>query len=197
MKGPPFSFVLAQRTQCRLILLIILPTKPHDVWRSISDDHYARHKLTLWFVCMGHFLCMFIASTNYIPSCDILLPWFCVWLHRASFPLVYSLSLEEPKIGLVLLLWIFFVICISCLFCHAVLYDPCILVITCWEREDLLDLLCVMFFFHFHIWCPGPGVVLDCNDSWSLPSSLLWCRGYVLGIKIWDLSFVRLRSALA
>ena len=24
------------------------------------------------------------------------------------------------------------------------------------------------------MWCPGLGVVLDCIDSWSLPSSLLW-----------------------
>ena len=29
--------------------------------------------------------------------------------------------------------------------CHAVLSVPCSLVITCWERADLLALLCVMF----------------------------------------------------
>ena len=26
------------------------------------------------------------------------------------------------------------------------------------------------------MWCPGSDVVLDCIDSWSLPSSLLWMR---------------------
>ena len=28
-------------------------------------------------------------------------------------------------------------------------------------------------FCHFSMWCPVSGVVLDCIDSWSLPSSLL------------------------
>ena len=33
-----------------------------------------------------------------------------------------------------------------------------------WERADLLALLCMMFylfFCHFHMICPGSGVVLD------------------------------------
>ena len=29
--------------------------------------------------------------------------------------------------------------------CHTVLFVPCSLVVTCWERADLLDLLYVMF----------------------------------------------------
>ena len=29
--------------------------------------------------------------------------------------------------------------------CHHVLFVPCSLVVTCWERADLLALLCVMF----------------------------------------------------
>ena len=37
------------------------------------------------------------------------------------------------------------------------------LVITCWERADLLALLCVIF--SCPIWCPGSGVVLDCINS--------------------------------
>ena len=35
-----------------------------------------------------------------------------------------------------------FVICVSC---HAVFSVPCSLVVTCWERPELLDLLYVMF----------------------------------------------------
>ena len=29
--------------------------------------------------------------------------------------------------------------------CHNLFYVPCSLVVTCWERDDLLALLCVMF----------------------------------------------------
>ena len=48
-------------------------------------------------------------------------------------------------------------------------------VITCWERTDLLALLCVVFlvFCHFPIWFLGSVVVLDCIDFWVLPSALL------------------------
>ena len=42
----------------------------------------------------------------------------------------------------VLLLWILFIICVSC---HTVLSAPCSLVVTCWERADLLALLYVIF----------------------------------------------------
>ena len=57
------------------------------------------------------------------------------------------------------------------------LYCHCSLVVTCWERAYLLALLYVMFscgFWHFLVWCPGSGVVLDCIDSLSLPSSLFF-----------------------
>ena len=60
--------------------------------------------------------------------------------------------------------------------CHTVLSVPCSHVVTCWERTDLLYLLCVMFylcFSHFPLRCPGSGVILDCIDSWSLSTSLL------------------------
>ena len=55
--------------------------------------------------------------------------------------------------------------------CYAVLSVPCGLVVACWERTDLLALVCDVFlcFCHFSIWCPGTvpgsGVVLDCIDS--------------------------------
>ena len=34
-------------------------------------------------------------------------------------------------------------------------------------------MLCFLVFCHFHMWCPGSGVILGCIDSWSLPSYLL------------------------
>ena len=43
----------------------------------------------------------------------------------------------------------------------------CSLVVTCWERTDLMALLYVTLscVCHFPIRCPGSGVVLDCIDS--------------------------------
>ena len=77
-----------------------------------------------------------------------------------------------------LLLWIFLVICSSCfslLYCLYVLWSS---VVTSWESADLLALVRNVFFCfcHFPIWCPRSGVVLDCINSWSLPSSLLLNR---------------------
>ena len=42
--------------------------------------------------------------------------------------------------------------------------------------------MCVVFlcFRHFPIWCPQSGVVLDCLDSLSLPSSLLYNKEHTL-----------------
>ena len=44
----------------------------------------------------------------------------------------------------------------------AILSVHCSLVITCWERPNLLALLCVVFlvFCHFPMWCTGSGVYL-------------------------------------
>ena len=61
-----------------------------------------------------------------------------------------------------LLLWILFVICVSC---HTVLSVPCSLVVTCWERDDILTLLnhvmfsCVLSLSHIVSWVSVPGVV--------------------------------------
>ena len=41
------------------------------------------------------------------------------------------------------ILWIHFVICVSCLFCYTVLSIPCSLKVNCWESADFLALLCV------------------------------------------------------
>ena len=66
------------------------------------------------------------------------------------------------------------VIVMSCV-CHASASAHCCLVVTCWERADLLVfvLWCLSWFCHFPMWYPESGVVLDCIDSWSLLSFLL------------------------
>ena len=58
-----------------------------------------------------------------------------------------------------------FVLFVYCV-CHAFASAHCCLVVTCWERADLLPLvygvkLCGCY---FPIWYPGSGVVLDCID---------------------------------
>ena len=66
----------------------------------------------------------------------------------------------------------------SCYLCFVFVFQSYCHVVTCWERADLLaDLYVIMFlcFCHFPIWCPGLGAVLDCINSWSLPSLLLLC----------------------
>ena len=51
----------------------------------------------------------------------------------------------------------------SCV-CHAFASVHCCLVVTCWERADLLALVCDVKLCHFPMWYPGSGVVLDCID---------------------------------
>ena len=56
----------------------------------------------------------------------------------------------------------------ACLvFFHAFATVHCCLVVTCWERADLLALVCdvKLCFCHFPMLYPGPDVVLDCIDS--------------------------------
>ena len=56
---------------------------------------------------------------------------------------------------------------LSCV-CHAFAASVLVcLVVTCWERADLLALVCdvKLCFCHFPMWYPGSGVVLDCIDS--------------------------------
>ena len=92
--------------------------------------------------------------------------WFICALVRAFF---YWLS--KVFCGPFLL----FMFCV----CHAVLFVHCSLVATCWERAGLFTLLYVMFFLcytHFPRCCPQSGLVLDCIDSWFLPSSYLYIQ---------------------
>ena len=67
-------------------------------------------------------------------------------------------------------------LCMSCV-CHAFVPVHCCLGVTCWERADLLALVCnvSLCFCHFLMWYPWSGVVLDCIHSLSLlPSVLLF-----------------------
>ena len=65
--------------------------------------------------------------------------------------------------------FLLFLSCFVMLACASVCWC---LVVTCWERADLLALVTLSF----PHWYPGSGVVLDCIDSWSLPSFLLSWR---------------------
>ena len=51
--------------------------------------------------------------------------------------------------------------------CHVFASVHCCLVVACWERGDLLALICGVKLCdcNFPIWYPGSGVVLDCIDS--------------------------------
>ena len=57
--------------------------------------------------------------------------------------------------------------CFCVFFSHAFASVHCCLVVTCWERADLLalvgDVYCI--FCYFPTWYPVSGVVLDCIDS--------------------------------
>ena len=54
----------------------------------------------------------------------------------------------------------------SCV-CHAKASVHCCLVVICWERADLLAIVCdvKLCFCHFPLRYPRSGVVLDCIDS--------------------------------
>ena len=63
-----------------------------------------------------------------------------------------------------LLLWILLVICVSCLsllYCRVCSVQPCDQLLG--KGGSLGSLVCDVFlrFYHFPIWCPGSGVVLD------------------------------------
>ena len=42
----------------------------------------------------------------------------------------------------------------------------------------------ILWFCHFQIWCPGSGVVLDCINSWSLPSSLILVFEIIISLSL-------------
>ena len=60
-------------------------------------------------------------------------------------------------------------LCYLCLVCHVFVSVHCCLVVT-WRPD--CRLWCY-FMYLFPFWCLGSGVVLDCIDSWSLPTFIL------------------------
>ena len=73
-----------------------------------------------------------------------------------------SCSITDRSKAMLLLWTFFFAICDS--LCPFVCSVSC----SCWERADLLALLCMMFSCVLSlspIRCPGSGVALDCIDS--------------------------------
>ena len=72
------------------------------------------------------------------------------------------------------------------------------LVVTCWERADLLALVCGVYLWVCKLshWYPGSGMVLDCIDSWSLhPFSLCrLARVWWFLIKVQDAAFSNIKT---
>ena len=69
------------------------------------------------------------------------------------------------------LLWIHFVIYVSCLSllcCLDVSLYPCAHLLGKGQTSWLSGVWCFLVFRHFPIWCPVSGVVLDCIGSRSL-----------------------------
>ena len=72
-------------------------------------------------------------------------------------------------------MWILFCYMCFVLVCYNVLSVPRSIVVTCWEKIDLLahfDVISCLF-LTFQYYVLGSGVVFDCIDSRSLPSSLI------------------------
>ena len=82
----------------------------------------------------------------------------------------------------VLICWIICLISVLCLSCFHI--SSYCLVITCWERADLLALACGVKLCgcYFPIWYPGSGMVLDCIDSDLYPLSYFHTVRIVLHI---------------
>ena len=96
----------------------------------------------------------------------------------------------------VLLLLIILVIYASCLSCFLVCsLQPCGHLLR--KGSPLGSLVCDVFlrFCHFPMWCPGSGEVIDCIDSWSLPSYLHWIN--IMIAEIYPRSFLILKPNIS
>ena len=100
------------------------------------------------------------------------------WCHfycLIIYPFKPSSAFITDRYKAVVLLWIFLMFLFQVCPFYTVLFVPCILVNTCWEKADLLALLRVMLPCVF-VTFPLVSLV-RCgswfNDFWSLPTSLL------------------------
>ena len=75
-------------------------------------------------------------TINYLSICHWL---YSNYVRKEKCPCCNKLSFLFV-INDQIILWMCFVFV-----CHTVLSDPCGLEVTCWERDDFLALLCVMF----------------------------------------------------
>ena len=158
---------------------------PHSLVKA-----FANTILSTWAGCSLQ-PCGYLLGKGWPLGCRVR----CVFLCFVTFPNV-SWSTSELRMRLATWNWLkpsskiflmtvsrryffsgSFMLFLSCV-CHAFASVHCCLVVTCWERADLLALVCdvYLWFCHFPMWYPWSGVVLDCIDSWSL-SSFLLCLG--------------------
>ena len=82
------------------------------------------------------------------------------------FVIIQVIDRKKDRSKAVLLLWIFYVFVLSCVYYVLCASVYMCFVVTCWERADLLALVCgVTVSLSLSHWYPGSGVVLDCIDS--------------------------------
>ena len=126
------------------------------------------------------------------------------WVHRGSLSVMKSLPFlirskrSDRKDQQKYFYWPFqcstsfwgsillFIFCV-CLY-YIALSVPCGPMVSWWERADLCSLVCCAFLclatFPYGVTCQG--VVFDCRDSYSLPSSLLLWNYWNLTFILWN-----------
>ena len=72
-----------------------------------------------------------------------------------------------------------------CYFCFGFVSLSYLFLAALWSTsgKGLTSWLYCVCFCHFRIWCTGTGVLLDCIDSLSFPSSLLLSYAYTISTK--------------
>ena len=108
----------------------------------------------------------------------------CV-LSYSQFYLIHSTSMLEWNLSVSIYFSLSppFLHFLVCQFCYAVLSVLCSLVVTSWERADLLALVYCGYscYWHFFIWCSRSGMVLDSIFFliFVFPSTLLYSPFYL------------------
>ena len=132
-----------------------------------------------WFICFGRWCIggLGVFHAGQISIClDPHLNWGWGWRRWTGLSPPVKYFTDRSRV--VLLLWIFYVFVLSCVYC--VFVHVCLCVLCGHLRgggwplgSRLWSLIVSLSLSH---WYPGSGVVLDCIDSWSLhPYLLLLC----------------------
>ena len=130
-------FVLLCVCQC----LVSLPYNAVvGLWSVIVE--FPRHTHLFW-VWLNHLLVIVTFGFAYISFTSFLkFLCLCFWCHKMVYPPVKYFT-DRSKA--VLLLWIFYVFVLSCV-CYVLCASVYMcFVVTCWERADLLALVCGVF----------------------------------------------------